>query len=531
MQHIPLIITSDFDGGNAHDISEIAPDHWQMRIHGDTIYGPWYHVQIEETAGWQREVQLDILDIPDLDAVTSQADRPVCQIDGGPWRFLPFGSAQIVHTGRTAMFEEPIVWFWERQQEVPENRFRAMPAADVRIRLTVPPNSRMRLATTYPFTVSNQLSMMQWLQHLPAPRSELCRVEVLGRSEEDRPIHMVTVTDPLVPFGEKQLLVMTARHHPAMESSGSWAAEGIIEYLTSGDPRAEALLKQLVVVVIPMVNIDGVLHGEPHYNVNGIDLWMDYQAKSARETQAVYATLERLKPDFFVDWHGWICHHEGVAPYDGSYLDIEHSEPWDAEVYEQMAEEWRRRIYGFGTRDLYRSLFPSCPIGAAYWDWHTLGTTTEINPGGYTIGQVKQRALDNFLGVTDVMLRQWSGYPGVGVPGLEIKRTGKASLFAWGRNFEERRASRVDLWRQRQALHIEIVQDSDQAMVVSVVAATECRASATLRLPLPRGGLGDVLLDGRPLEHSAVVCQGDVVFVPLSRWSGETTVEMRASQA
>jgi len=528
MKHIPLVITSDFDCGNAHDITEVAPDHWQVRIHGDTIYGPWYYLELQETAGRQREVQLDVLDIPDLDAVSSQADRTVYQINGGSWLFLPFERAEVIHTGRTAIFEEPIVWFWERQEEVPENRLREMPAADLHLHLTIPPNARMRVATTYPFTYSNLLGMVDWLQHLPEPNRKLSHVEIIGHSEENRSIPMVTLTDPDIPRQDKQILLITARHHPSMESSGSWVAEGIIEFLTSGEPEAIALLRKLVVVIIPIVNVDGVVRGNPHYNINGIDLWMDYEAFKASETKTIFSVMDQLIPDFFIDWHGWICHHEGKPPYDGSYLDFKNSEPWDAASYQVMADYWKEHIYGFGTRDLYRSLFASCPIGTAYSEFHTLGTTIEINPGGYTIGQVKRRGLDNFIHTAEMMLRHWPGYPMSGTPNREIRQSGKVSLFAWGENFGEMRSSRVELWRKREAIEITVEEETKRRTVVKLRTATEVKTTAALRLPVPSEGSPMVHVNGQSIGAPEIKISDDFCFVPVALNRDVVTVEIKS---
>lgn len=65
--------------------------------------------------------------------------------------------------------------------------------------------------------------------------------------------------------GRQKVLVM-ARQHPG-ESPGSYMMEGVIEFLLSSE--AEFLRSNFTFFVIPMVNPDGVIHGNYRCNLNG----------------------------------------------------------------------------------------------------------------------------------------------------------------------------------------------------------------------------------------------------------------------
>ena len=72
-----------------------------------------------------------------------------------------------------------------------------------------------------------------------------------------------------------------ARQHPA-ETVGSFVMEGIIDFLFSGEEEAETLLKKYRIIVIPMVNPDGVIHGNSRCNLAGLDLnrkWSENELK------------------------------------------------------------------------------------------------------------------------------------------------------------------------------------------------------------------------------------------------------------
>jgi hypothetical protein len=302
---------------------------------------------------------------------------------------------------------------------------------------------------------------------------------------------------------------MTARHHPALEDSGSWCAESCIEWLLSGHPRARAVLAGWEIIVMPLVNPDTVEAGRTHYNVHGVDLFMDYAERRSAEVRAILDTLDRFWPDFFMDWHGWILHQTGQPPYDGSYLDLLNSRPWDSATYLTMADFWKERVYGFASYVLYRSIFPSCSAGAVYWQWHTMGIVTEINPGGHSLFQLKLRAVDNLVGTLELFERRWPGYPEPGVPNREIARVDNVSLFAWGQDLGAVRASRVALWRERESITLEI---SPERVVVR--SGRPLPVPAAVRLPAPAGS-ATVTVNGTPAPDTLITEDG-WLFVPVT---------------
>jgi len=526
MAHRSLIIFTNFDGGNGCGAREVAPDCWEINLHGDVIYGSWYYVKFRETANCPREACLIIKGIPQIESVISQADRPVYQINEDPWRPFPYDQVEVINANQSRYFEEPIVWFWEKEKPVPPDRQRKYLTSNVHIHFRVPAKGSIRIAATYPYQYERLLELINRLTYLKTSSKAFCQVDKIGKSEEGRAIPMITLTDPSVPSDSKQIFLITARHHPAMESSGSWVVEGIIDYLLSLIMNSIGILAKWVIVFIPMVNVDGVFHGNPHYNIKGIDLWMDYGERKSPEVKAVFAAMERLKADFFVDLHGWICHHEGKPPYDGAYLDIKNSEPWDSTHYQRMGSYFKKNIEGFGTRDFYESLFPNCSVGTIYWEMHTLGGTLEINPGGYTIPQVQKRGINNFLKILELMDKKWDGYPGPGVPNREILCQKDIALFAWGNNYRRIRESRVELWRKRKDIKI-TVEDKIHTKRIIVKSTVPIERQAALRIPLGESHtFPEVRVNGKDVIQG-VITQENWIFVPLFIHFEPTIVEIK----
>lgn len=63
---------------------------------------------------------------------------------------------------------------------------------------------------------------------------------------------------------DKKYIVLSARVHPG-ESNSSWIMKGVLDYLTSDHPNAQALRDKFVFKIIPMLNPDGVIHGRYMY--------------------------------------------------------------------------------------------------------------------------------------------------------------------------------------------------------------------------------------------------------------------------
>lgn len=65
--------------------------------------------------------------------------------------------------------------------------------------------------------------------------------------------------------------MFTARVHPG-ESNSSWMMKGLIEFLVSAAPEAQALRDHFVFKIIPILNPDGVINGNYRCSLSGQDL-------------------------------------------------------------------------------------------------------------------------------------------------------------------------------------------------------------------------------------------------------------------
>ena len=119
----------------------------------------------------------------------------------------------------------------------------------------------------------------------------LVDISSLGKTRCEVDMPMVTVGRN--PKGKETILIIA--REDADEIVGSYAAEGMINFLLTGDPDAEWLLDNYVFRIVPMVSIDGVIAGCVHsagYGYSGAH-WND--PVSPRELENVKDLLRELK--------------------------------------------------------------------------------------------------------------------------------------------------------------------------------------------------------------------------------------------
>lgn len=127
----------------------------------------------------------------------------------------------------------------------------------------------------------------------------------LAKSADGRsvPALRITASKDEKPFG----VWIGARQH-AWESGSSWVCKGLVDWLVSADPRAEALRKKAIFTIVPIMDVDDVEVGAGGKgrvpNDHNRD-WCD--TPHWPEVRAAIAEVKRLSAagsfDLFVDLH------------------------------------------------------------------------------------------------------------------------------------------------------------------------------------------------------------------------------------
>lgn len=120
---------------------------------------------------------------------------------------------------------------------------------------------------------------------------------VLGSSAEGRTI-------PRLAGGNARggTLVITGRQHPP-EVTGAFALRAFVERLAEDEPLAAQFREHYGVLVVPMLNPDGVARGHWRLDSAGTDLNRDWGPFRRPETRLVRDALTALAPVLILDFH------------------------------------------------------------------------------------------------------------------------------------------------------------------------------------------------------------------------------------
>jgi hypothetical protein len=202
--------------------------------------------------------------------------------------------------------------------------------------------------------------MVRWIEELARAGVEC---DALGKSFEGRPIPRVHL--PATGTARLSALAL-AGQHPS-EHCGPLAVRGIVDFLLSAHPEARALRRCCDVWAIPMINVDGNVHGRNGWTMQDVNPFPDFSgASDGRAPQAVEDRVlwdwaaRGLRPDLYFDFHGYMG-TRGMAehPYDGCYVLKD-----PAAVYDGPARA-----------EFYRKV-----EHALLWDTPALSATSKLEP-------------------------------------------------------------------------------------------------------------------------------------------------------
>ncbi len=170
-------------------------------------------------------------------------------------------------------------------------------------------------------TTPDLAETMAYLDRLAAARPDLVRVEEFGRTGEGRPLSVVVVSrggrfEPEAVRRERRVVLLVQNAIHAGEMDGKDACLALLRDLLRR-PEDAALLDRVVLLFVPIYNVDGHERRSPYGRINqngpetfgwrangtNLNLNRDYQKSDAPETRAFHRLFQRWLPDFFVDDH------------------------------------------------------------------------------------------------------------------------------------------------------------------------------------------------------------------------------------
>ncbi len=138
-----------------------------------------------------------------------------------------------------------------------------------------------------------------WLRALSAVPN--VTVQTLGRSVLGHPIQAA-----MTPAREEAVFLFGRQHPP--EVTGAMAMKAFVDTVFADTPLADRFRERYTIVVVPLINPDGVVAGHWRHNMNGVDLNRDWGPFTQPETQGIalqLASMEMngIKPALMLDFH------------------------------------------------------------------------------------------------------------------------------------------------------------------------------------------------------------------------------------
>ncbi|MCB9877886.1 MAG: hypothetical protein H6835_09820 [Planctomycetes bacterium] len=218
-----------------------------------------------------------------------------CQVDGVT------AGATLNFTVTNAGYADVILPVWSLSSDgVHFGDYTRMPTSAVpqvvggtqhRFSVVVPAGTvAMRVAKYFPYTVTRKNALLLAMAGHPRVRS----ITTIGLSQQGRQIQMLELTDPSVPDSQKERIWIHSGVHPA-ETTAYLTMQGLLEWLTSGDPYAELLLDHAIVDVVPMPNPDGVWLGNYRANANSVEIESQWSAPYTSTQPEVVALRTKIE--------------------------------------------------------------------------------------------------------------------------------------------------------------------------------------------------------------------------------------------
>lgn len=138
-----------------------------------------------------------------------------------------------------------------------------------------------------------------WFAELAA--HEEITVATIGRSTEGRPIQLAKTAN------KPEVILLLGRQHPA-EAPGALAMRDFMDVVLGESELARQFRDRFALLIVPLMNPDGVANGHWRHNSGRTDLNRDWGPFSQPETQAI-ATLMAgveelgLQPRLMLDFH------------------------------------------------------------------------------------------------------------------------------------------------------------------------------------------------------------------------------------
>eukprot|EP00126_Sphaerothecum_destruens_P011786 Sdes_comp20961_c0_seq1m18721 len=352
-----LVFDADFEHGNLGKVVCISDSEFDLYIRPDTCnsrYRIWFFFTVRNVFSGQKVV-FNIINYSKSKSLFREGMSPVVSSSSRPkWERIPSRHVYYYRCPR------------HHQKYIMSFLFAFDCEAD-----------KYCFAYSFPYSYSDLQRYLEKMEKLQLP---YVRRELLGCSLQLRKLDLITISSPenLRPGARKKVVFITARVHPG-ETPSSYVVQGMMDFLLNPhDARAQRLRDALVFCFVPMLNPDGVFHGNYRCSFMGFDLNRHWHQPLPCSHPTIVATKARLLElnadplvdlDFFIDIHAHST-LTNVFVYGNDYADqqrLEKHRKFPKLLYKQIEDfsldqtSYNKDAYkeGTGRRFLGQFLNPS----------------------------------------------------------------------------------------------------------------------------------------------------------------------------
>ena len=339
-------------------------------------------------------------------------------------------------------------------------------------------------SAVYPSFSQLQARLERW----QGEHSRIMKLREVGTSAQGRPLLAAILTDPDAPAEDKEHVLITALHCGGERS----AATGIfylMNWLLEGSPRARAILKNQVIVCMPVVNPDGYVVGSLR-NTHDRDPYKQWSRQGPLHPEempgalAVKGLMDEFQAELHADYHGTGMQFRGyiIAENSGAAYSNVSLRSYKQEITRQMDEaalsegypsdqleqDAERIFWGPELQQLGSKVWTGRPrYYAATYGYDRYHTLAFANENGWERSSfLRHRRL------LEIGLETWPGEYYPGYPTRVIHKNELHFVTAYGQTASERRRSRVELWNKQGQIVTGMNNPQTEGLVLFVCATT-----------------------------------------------------------
>ena len=323
----PTTFSSQFDSGNLGRVEQVSPDVFALWTVPD-CFGTlvesscrsWFYFCVKVQP--PRRLTLTIKNLNLQGKLYREGMKPVVRTSKAPWSRLAGPVAYTVAGEVATLFE--VTFTYECVEE--ETWF----------------------AFSYPWSCSENQTYMDLIADQAAEKALFVHRTTLVMSLEGRKCDLLALSShtdltastpqacprPLYPLGNplpslctsKSYVFVSARVHPG-ETPASYMLKGLLDWLVSEDPRAQAARDRFVFVIVPVLNPDGVFRGHYRLDTRGTNLNRCYTSPDLALSPTIWAVKELISQlnsqgnlHAYIDLHAHAS-KRGVFVY-GNHMDF-----------------------------------------------------------------------------------------------------------------------------------------------------------------------------------------------------------------